>query len=102
MLALSPFHVGIDAEPNSRKIAGELTDTALTPSERRFVLSQADERGRSRAFLRCWTRKEAALKAAEAGITSGIGALQSHALKPEPTQVITPGPETPAIWWVRR
>ncbi|MFH9263195.1 4'-phosphopantetheinyl transferase family protein [Streptomyces sp. NPDC017546] len=100
MLALSPFHVGIDVELNGRTIARELTDAALTSRERTFVLSQPDEPGRSRAFLLCWTRKEAALKAVGTGITSGLGALESHAWKPGPARMTAPWPGAPATWWV--
>ncbi|MGH8916793.1 MAG: 4'-phosphopantetheinyl transferase family protein, partial [Actinomycetes bacterium] len=69
MLAVSAHPVGIDAEPVREIPVAEVAGVALTPRERGAVLAEPAGAARSRAFLRCWTRKEAVLKAAGVGIT---------------------------------
>ncbi|MDJ0382250.1 4'-phosphopantetheinyl transferase superfamily protein [Streptomyces sp. G-G2] len=100
MLAVSPHHVGIDAEPVREVPVAEIAGVALTPLERDTVLAEPAGPGRSLAFLRCWTRKEAVLKAAGVGITDELTRLETHAGTPGPVEVTTLALGTPSTWWV--
>ena len=64
--------IGIDVESASRKGAGDrIARRFLAPSEASRLSSLPAGGERHRAFLRCWTHKEAYLKATGEGITSG-------------------------------
>jgi 4'-phosphopantetheinyl transferase len=70
LIGISATHeIGVDVEPlRAMADANELAQLHFTPRERDGV---ARERGtaRDRAFLRCWTRKEACLKATGCGLS---------------------------------
>ncbi|MFJ7205903.1 4'-phosphopantetheinyl transferase family protein [Streptomyces sp. NPDC098789] len=100
MLAVSPHPVGIDAEPVREVPVAEVAGVALTPRERRAVLAEPAGAARSLAFLRCWTRKEAVLKAAGVGITDELTRLETHAGTPGPVEVTTLALGAPSTWWV--
>ncbi|MDX2396331.1 MULTISPECIES: 4'-phosphopantetheinyl transferase superfamily protein [unclassified Streptomyces] len=100
MLAVSPHPVGIDAEPLRDVPVTDIADVALTPRERRAVLAEPAGPARSLAFLRCWTRKEAVLKAAGVGITDELAKLETHADAPGPAEVTTLALGAPSTWWV--
>lgn len=81
--------IGVDA---TRLIplpdAGQLAERYCSPVER-MDLEQLPEAERAAAFLRCWTRKEAVLKAAGIGlglplqqIDAGIGEARRHLTVP--------------------
>jgi 4'-phosphopantetheinyl transferase len=68
--------VGIDVErlrprPGWRRIA----ERRLATGERDALMALPEEQG-SLAFLRCWSRKEALLKAAGTGIAGGLGSFE--------------------------
>lgn len=69
MIGISATHeIGVDVEPlQAMADANDLAQLHFTPRERDDV---ARERGaaRDRAFLRCWTRKEACMKATGCGL----------------------------------
>jgi 4'-phosphopantetheinyl transferase len=68
--------VGVDIE-RSRSYMPDVEALAhhwLAPEEASAILRH-DERRRPEAFLRCWTRKEACVKASGTGLVSGIGAF---------------------------
>lgn len=67
VVAVSRGWVGVDIEPAGRRIAAELLPL-LHPAERTAVLA-VPGRYRDRAFLHCWTRKEALVKATGTGLT---------------------------------
>ncbi|WP_330330522.1 4'-phosphopantetheinyl transferase superfamily protein [Streptomyces sp. NBC_00536] len=100
MLAVSPHPVGIDAEPVREVPVTDMAGVALTPRERGAVLAEPAGPARSLAFLRCWTRKEAVLKAAGVGITDELTRLETHAGTPGPAEVTTHVHGAPATWWV--
>lgn len=60
--------VGIDVELDGVHRSRDVWQAVLSPGELR-VLDAVDATGRDRAFLRYWTRKEAALKATGRGLT---------------------------------
>ncbi|MBL3669486.1 4'-phosphopantetheinyl transferase superfamily protein [Streptomyces sp. M2CJ-2] len=100
MLAVASVPVGVDVERMRDVRIEELADTALTPSEGAFLRLLPDRTARTAAFLRCWTRKEAVLKAVGVGISTDLGALESHPGSPG-TAVMNAGvPGTPAAWSV--
>ncbi|TAK84869.1 MAG: 4'-phosphopantetheinyl transferase superfamily protein [Aquabacterium sp.] len=83
--------IGVDA---TRLIplpdAGQLAERYCSPVER-MDLDQLPEAERAAAFLRCWTRKEAVLKATGIGlglplqqIDAGIGEARRHLTVPTP------------------
>jgi 4'-phosphopantetheinyl transferase len=65
--ASKTFFLGIDAEPRRRRIAAEVMDTTLAPSERDLVRAMPADK-RDEAFLRLWTLREAYVKAAGGGL----------------------------------
>ncbi len=100
MLALSDAPVGVDVEAFRDVPVAELAVAALTPAERNIVLD-APEPHRTGLFLRCWTRKEAVLKAVGIGVTASLTALETKADRPGPVKVTTgPAHSVAATWWV--
>lgn len=76
MLAVSRTPVGVDVEALRDVHVTELAGVTLTAAEQQVVLVMPEPR-RTRAFLRCWTRKEAVLKAVGVGITTSLTALET-------------------------
>jgi 4'-phosphopantetheinyl transferase len=100
MLAVAPHRVGVDAEAVRDVPVDELMDNVLTRKEHDAVLATAEGLGRSRAFLRCWTRKEAVLKAAGIGIVTDLTELETRAWSPGPADVTTGALTAPTTWHV--
>jgi 4'-phosphopantetheinyl transferase len=98
MLAVSPTAVGVDVEALRDVHVAELADAALTPAERQTVLA-APEPGRTRSFLRCWTRKEAVLKAVGIGITASLTTLETAPERPGPVEVTTDLTDQGRVTW---
>ena len=68
----SRMRVGIDIEFMNPKLeVSKLANTAFSKSERDFLVKMQNEK-RTLAFYRCWTRKEAILKAIGKGISDGM------------------------------
>jgi 4'-phosphopantetheinyl transferase len=76
LLALSADGpVGVDVEALSPLPELEpLVAARFAPSEAAAILRRSGEQ-RLRAFYRCWTRKEACLKATGAGLSAGLAAV---------------------------
>jgi 4'-phosphopantetheinyl transferase len=70
LIGLSATHeIGVDVEPlQAMADANELAQLHFTPHEREGVARQQGA-ARDRAFLRCWTRKEACMKATGLGLS---------------------------------
>ncbi|MGW7465555.1 4'-phosphopantetheinyl transferase family protein [Streptomyces xantholiticus] len=100
MLAVAPFRIGVDAEAVRDVPVEELTGSVLTFREHDAVLAAPEGLGRTRAFLRCWTRKEAVLKAVGIGIVTDLTELETHAWTPGPAEVTTGALATPTTWHV--
>lgn len=81
LIGLSATHeIGVDVEPlRAMADANELAQLHFTPRERDAV---ARERGAAhdRAFLRCWTRKEACMKASGLGLSLAPSSFECGAL----------------------
>lgn len=61
--------IGIDIEYNDKKRSIEsLSETIFSPSEKKFFLTLKSQREKEEIFFRCWTRKEAFLKAKGIGL----------------------------------
>ncbi|MFF1650709.1 4'-phosphopantetheinyl transferase family protein [Streptomyces sp. NPDC058240] len=100
MLAVAPFPVGVDTEAVRNIPVEDITGNVLTPRERRAVLAEPEGSARTRLFLRCWTRKEAVLKAVGIGIVADLTTLETRAWAPGPAHVTTDALATPTSWWV--
>lgn len=101
MLAVSPVAVGVDAEGSKNLDVEELARPTLTPDERQYVLSRPPGEERTNAFLRCWTRKEAVLKAVGIGITVELNTLETRPDLEGPVTVAAGVPGGPGEWAVR-
>lgn len=65
--------LGIDVEWRGREVNVEpLARRFLSTRERREILAAPDIMERRKRFLRCWTRKEALLKAVGTGLAGGL------------------------------
>jgi 4'-phosphopantetheinyl transferase len=92
LVGISATHeVGVDVEPlQAMADANELAQLHFTPRER-ADLARETGAARDRAFLRCWTRKEACMKATGCGLSLAPSTFECgvHAA-PERVQVVTP------------
>ncbi|MEU3502214.1 4'-phosphopantetheinyl transferase superfamily protein [Streptomyces hundungensis] len=100
MLAVAHAPVGVDVEFVREFPVEELAPSTLTESERRIVLGAEEGDARTRAFLRCWTRKEAVLKAVGVGITTDLRTVETRPESSDPVTVATGVPGTPTSWTV--
>jgi len=65
--------IGIDVEYNNKKRSIErLVETIFSPSEMKFFLTLKSQREKEKTFFRCWTRKEAYLKAIGIGLRQDL------------------------------
>ncbi|MEV0256052.1 4'-phosphopantetheinyl transferase superfamily protein [Streptomyces sp. NPDC050732] len=72
VLAVSPAPVGVDVESHREVDVAGLTRTALGPAETAWLDGLAGHEDRIRGFYRCWTRKEAVLKAIGIGLVGDL------------------------------
>ena len=69
--------VGVDVEVMSRHVrANELMDRICHPAEKNWI-NQHQPSERDHAFLRCWVRKEALLKATGTGLVDDLQAIDT-------------------------
>ncbi|MEV6080286.1 MULTISPECIES: 4'-phosphopantetheinyl transferase family protein [unclassified Streptomyces] len=101
VLAVARVPVGVDVEGVRTLDTEELARVALTAAELRHVRDAPAGMPRSRAFLRCWTRKEAVLKAVGIGLAADLTRIETHPGLPDPVTVAAGVPGTPATWSVR-
>ncbi|NUS30319.1 MAG: 4'-phosphopantetheinyl transferase superfamily protein, partial [Streptomyces sp.] len=71
LLGLASQPLGVDVERVPDPQLAEEASRSLHPSERR-QLTGTPPAGRAAAFARCWTRKEAYLKATGEGVSSAV------------------------------
>lgn len=86
-LAVCEGPVGVDVEERRPLPTDTLAPSTLTPAEAKHLAAASAGPERDAAFLRCWTRKEAVLKAVGTGITSDLTALESHPGLPGPVRM---------------
>ncbi|WP_069816828.1 4'-phosphopantetheinyl transferase family protein [Streptomyces sp. TP-A0874] len=99
-LAVADSPVGLDVE-RVRDVRTELlAPSALSPAESAHLGSLAGEDDRTRAFLRCWTRKEAVLKAVGIGMVTDLTLVESHPEQDGPVRITAGAPGTPQLWTV--
>ncbi|MEV7416148.1 4'-phosphopantetheinyl transferase superfamily protein [Streptomyces sp. NPDC089919] len=99
-LVLARGHpVGLDVERIRPMAVDVLAPATLSPSERAHVADQPAGPPRSLAYLRCWTRKEAVLKASGAGVRGDLTALEVAPAE-EPARVAHAFGSGPAHWTV--
>lgn len=98
MLAVAPYRVGVDAEAVRDVHVEEIMANVLTCREGEAVRAAPAGLGRTRAFLRCWTRKEAVLKAVGIGLATDLTALETRAWAPGPAEVTTDALAVPTSW----
>lgn len=83
--------VGIDIEalrPVSDTLDDHLARITLTPAEREALLDAPPGPLRNVLFLRCWTRKEAVLKAVGTGLVgTELNRLETHPATPGPVLI---------------
>ncbi|WP_406383510.1 4'-phosphopantetheinyl transferase family protein [Streptomyces sp. NBC_01618] len=99
MLAVAGAPVGVDVERARDIRVDELAPTTLTPSEVKQLDGLTGDALRQ-AFLRCWTRKEAALKAVGVGITVPLDRVETHPATAGTITVAAGVPGTPQAWSV--
>lgn len=92
LIGVSATHdLGVDVEPlRAMADANELAQLHFTPRERDDVAHESGA-ARDRAFLRCWTRKEACLKATGCGLSLPPSTFECGVYAaPERVRVTTP------------
>ncbi|WP_336324106.1 4'-phosphopantetheinyl transferase family protein [Streptomyces lavendofoliae] len=77
--------VGADIERLRPSYVPGLGAAVLSPHEQVYVAAAAPGGGRSVAFTRCWTRKEAVVKASGVGISTDLKRVE---VRPELTEVL--------------
>jgi 4'-phosphopantetheinyl transferase len=95
-------HIGVDVEqvrplPDFQGIA----ESHFTARERRFIVSQPPE-DRERAFFRCWTRKEAYIKAVGKGLSIPLHTFDTFISLEEPGLALPATSDAPTVdsWWL--
>jgi 4'-phosphopantetheinyl transferase len=78
--------VGVDIEVPRDVDTGQLAPTCLTAAEQQY-LSAHREDGQLDVFYRCWTRKEAVLKACGVGLSSSLRELEVAPGRASPVEV---------------
>lgn len=97
------IRVGVDAErvrPVRRLL--RIARRYFAPSEYRRLRELGDEGERARVFLRCWTRKEAFLKALGCGIAGGLGRFDVRAFGREGETALIDGERVDLAGWTVR
>ncbi|PWJ03011.1 4-phosphopantetheinyl transferase [Streptomyces sp. NWU49] len=100
MLAVAAVPVGVDVERMRDVRVRDLASVVLTPSEARWLEGRPAGDAPIRAFLRCWTRKEAALKAVGVGLTVPLDGVETHPAVAGTVTVAAGVPGTPDAWSV--
>jgi 4'-phosphopantetheinyl transferase len=92
--------IGSDLEVPRDIDVGELASGCLTASEQQY-LSGHREDGQLQVFYRCWTRKEAVLKACGVGLSSSLQALEVTPGLAGPVEVRHSCKAGPDLWVVQ-
>ena len=92
--------VGVDIECHRGIELDRMADACLTASERLYLRDQPDEL-RQPAFFRCWTRKEAVLKACGVGLAASLGSLEVYPEQSGTVEVHHTSGTCPDTWLVQ-
>ncbi|MFC9927935.1 4'-phosphopantetheinyl transferase family protein [Streptomyces sp. NPDC127190] len=99
-LLLSREHpVGLDIERVRPMPVATLAPATLCADERSYVFDEPPGDRRSMAYLRCWTRKEAVLKAVGTGVVGDLTLLEVSP-REEVARVLHGTGEGPSDWHV--
>ncbi|MFH9605894.1 4'-phosphopantetheinyl transferase family protein [Streptomyces sp. NPDC017448] len=93
--------VGIDIEDGRSGSSAGTAELVLSASELTYVNSRPEGAAREAAFLRCWTRKEAVVKAIGTGITADLHELEVRPERPGPLTVRSTGQGGAGSWLVQ-
>ncbi|HKB30973.1 MAG TPA: 4'-phosphopantetheinyl transferase superfamily protein [Streptosporangiaceae bacterium] len=101
LLAVSAgAQVGVDIECHRDIDVDRMTEACLTESERAQLRGQPDE-VRRQLFFRCWTRKEAVLKACGVGLATSLTSLEVHPDRRGTAEVHHTSGTCPGTWLVQ-
>jgi 4'-phosphopantetheinyl transferase len=84
----SAFEVGVDVELLHDDVAGKGVAERFFSAQEAAALRALPERDRARAFLACWTRKEAFLKARGDGLTVPLDSFDVTVVPGEPVELL--------------
>ncbi|WP_326678085.1 4'-phosphopantetheinyl transferase family protein [Streptomyces sp. NBC_01237] len=93
--------VGVDVEDGRSGNPAGAASLVMSPSELAHLDGLLDDGARQAAFLRCWTRKEAVVKAIGTGITADLKALEVRPEHPGPLVVHGGEPSGGDDWLVQ-
>lgn len=96
----APGPVGVDIECHRGLDLDRMAVASLTAAERLYLREQPDELRRE-AFFRCWTRKEAVLKACGVGLVTKLDSLEVHPRQAGTALVHHASGTCPDTWLVR-
>ncbi|GAA3893000.1 hypothetical protein GCM10023084_52300 [Streptomyces lacrimifluminis] len=91
--------VGVDMEDDRRLDVDGASSFVMSASELAHIGSAPDDTARRRAFFRCWTRKEAVVKAIGVGIATDLREVDVQPAEDGP--VLVPRAEGPGPWLVQ-
>jgi 4'-phosphopantetheinyl transferase len=92
--------VGVDIECHRGIDHDRMAEACLTEAERRYLRDQPPQR-QEQVFYRCWTRKEAVLKACGVGLAAKLTGLEVHPAQAGPVEVHHSSGSCPGTWLVQ-
>ena len=92
--------IGVDIEVPRDLDLGEMAPAALTEAEQEYLSSQ-QQAGRLGLFYRCWTRKEAVLKACGVGLAGSLRTLDAAPARSGPVELAHRCRGGPGRWAVQ-
>jgi 4'-phosphopantetheinyl transferase len=93
--------VGIDVERPGRQLEFEALARRFFSRAENAALSLLPEAERRAAFFRCWTRKEAFIKATGRGLSYGLGRFDVTLAPDQPPRLLRAEYDDPANWSLR-
>ncbi|MEU8961053.1 4'-phosphopantetheinyl transferase superfamily protein [Streptomyces sp. NPDC048491] len=93
--------IGIDLEDSRGLDIGGVSKLVMSAQELAYARSRLDERARTTAFFRCWTRKEAVVKAIGVAIITDLSEVDVRPAEDGPVRVISEEMNSPDTWLVQ-
>ncbi|MFC8366395.1 4'-phosphopantetheinyl transferase family protein, partial [Streptomyces griseorubiginosus] len=97
----APRPVGADIEDGRTVDVHGSSTIVLTDDELAHMRAQSTEELRLEAFFRCWTRKEAVVKASGVGIVADLRTIEVRPATDGPVRVTHVEPNGPDTWTVQ-